>query len=607
MSDVGGSRDVLDIAGLEDPQWIGRGGFAEVYRAYQRRFDRVIAVKLLNLDLLDERAQRRFLRECAAMGRLTGHPNIVTLLESGVTDRGRPYLLMNYMERGSLAQQIEATGPMHWPEVLRTGVKICGALESAHQAGILHRDIKPQNVLVPGYDEPALTDFGIATVLDNVDLSVSFTGWTPLHTPPELLQADGQHPSEATDVYALGSTLYTLLAGRAPFQGPPEENIGPLLFRIIRDPVPPIEAQAIPAQVNEILLATLAKDPVSRPQSARQLGEALREAQIDQGQYPTEMVIWSRNRDERDPDRTRAHGAPGWAGITPGGSPRPPLPPGVEGTPPGQQATAGPATADSETHVSQPGTGPVRPFPSAFDPTHRAGTPGPPPTPPGAGATPPGADDAVVEILAETFVPPAAPAPPAETYVPPAPACPPASPAETDVPPAADRIPERPADEPGPVGPVGSGSRRRSATVAVAVVAAVIVIAVVIGAVVVRRGPGGSVAGTTVPTRPGGGITAVVGVSAKPAPPQIRYSGRAADATWTYEQAGAKAQVRYHPAGDTAAAVTSPALPVVTNPLGVDGLTPGTTYCWTLLITDEITSEPLESEETCVPPTPSTP
>src|SRR6478609_643167 len=162
--DVSGSVTAeLAAAGFEDAQEIGSGGFGVVYRCTQAALDRTVAVKVLTVDL-DEENQARFLRDQRAAGRLTGHPNIVNVLHAGVTDNGRPFIVMPYYPQDSLDAQIRRRGPLPLDEALRLGVKVAGALETAHQLGILHRDVKPGNILFTDYGEPALADFGIAHI-----------------------------------------------------------------------------------------------------------------------------------------------------------------------------------------------------------------------------------------------------------------------------------------------------------------------------------------------------------------------------------------------------------------------------------------------------------
>ena len=132
-------------AGFEDAAEIGRGGFGVVYRCAQPLLDRAVAVKVLTADLDPENLDR-FLREQHAMGRLSGHPNIVTILQVGTTSTGRPFIVMPYHAKNSLEALIRRHGPLDWHETVRIGVKLAGALEAAHGAGILHRDVKPGNI-----------------------------------------------------------------------------------------------------------------------------------------------------------------------------------------------------------------------------------------------------------------------------------------------------------------------------------------------------------------------------------------------------------------------------------------------------------------------------
>jgi len=269
---------------------IATGGFSTVYRAYQQAYDRVVAVKILTVDLTDTRSRERFTRECATTGRLTGHPNIVTVLEAGFTSTHQPFLAMPLLKR-SLADQLAAEGPLDVPDVLRIGVKISGALETAHRHRILHRDLKPGNVLVSEYGEPALADFGIAAVESAHHHSMTFGAITPLHAPPELI--DNQRATAASDVYSLASTLYKLVEGRAPHEGAPDDSVLVVLRRIMSDPVAPPSRAGIPVALGKVLLAGLEKDPVHRPASAAEFGEALREVERALGLIPTEQVYTS--------------------------------------------------------------------------------------------------------------------------------------------------------------------------------------------------------------------------------------------------------------------------------------------------------------------------
>ena len=241
----------LSAAGFDDADEIGRGGFGIVFRCNQVELDRIVAVKVLTAELHEDR--ERFLREQRAMARLTGHPNIVGVLQVGETASGYPYLVMQYHRQGSLQARIKRLGLLPIDEVLRLGVKMAGALESAHRLGILHRDVKPANILLTDYGEPALTDFGIAHFAGGFETAAgTFTG-SPAFTAPEILSGDPA--SQASDVYGLGATLFAALTGHAAFERRSGEQVVAQFLRIATEPVP--------------ICATAASPTTSRPSSRR--------------------------------------------------------------------------------------------------------------------------------------------------------------------------------------------------------------------------------------------------------------------------------------------------------------------------------------------------
>ncbi len=182
---AGGIAAELAAAGFAEAVEVGRGGGGVVYRCQQKSLGRSVAIKVLASDL-DDDDRERFLREGYAMGALSGHPNIVNILQVGVTENGRPFIVMPYHARGSLADRVRREGRIAWPEALRIGVKLCGALETAHRTGTLHRDIKPANVLVNDYGEPQLSDFGTARIAGGYK-----TRDRVLHRHPVLHRARG--------------------------------------------------------------------------------------------------------------------------------------------------------------------------------------------------------------------------------------------------------------------------------------------------------------------------------------------------------------------------------------------------------------------------------
>ena len=177
--------------------------------------DRVVAVKVLSTDL-DPDNLDRFLREQRAMGRLSGHPHIMNILQVGVLASGRPFIVMPYHAKDSLEVLIRRHGPLDWCETLSIGVKLAGALDAAHCAGTLHRDVKPGNILLTDYGEPQLTDFGIARIAGGFETATGVITGSPAFTAPEVLE--GASPTPASDVYSLGATLFCVLTGHAAFE-----------------------------------------------------------------------------------------------------------------------------------------------------------------------------------------------------------------------------------------------------------------------------------------------------------------------------------------------------------------------------------------------------
>ena len=274
-----------EVPGVTRLQLLATGGNSTVYRGWQSELDRWVAVKVLGLTLADRRARERFLRECKAVGRLTGHPNIVTVLTSGITRDNRPFLTMDLFERGSLAGHVAQSGPLPVEQALRLGVKLAGALETAHRAGILHLDLKPENVLLSHFGEPGLADFGIATLGEARGETKAFT---PSHAAPEILE--GRPPTPAADIYGLGSTLWTALAGRLPF-GDDDQGILKLMHRVLEEPLPPLGRSDVPPSLEAALQLAMAKDPAKRPPSAAKFGNYLRSLQRELGLPASDLVV----------------------------------------------------------------------------------------------------------------------------------------------------------------------------------------------------------------------------------------------------------------------------------------------------------------------------
>jgi serine/threonine-protein kinase PknK len=277
------------LPGYRDLTPLGQGGYSEVYRGYQERFDRWVAVKVLTFALTDERACRRFLRECQVAGRVSSHPHIATVYDAGLAPSGRPYIAMELCEGGSVADRLRSAGPFALAEALRIGVAVAGALESAHRAGIVHRDVKPGNVLLTGYGQPALTDFGLSIVAEHHEVTAGVDALSPYYAPPEVLERT--RPTPVSDVYALASTVYAMLAGRPPHQLSAGEALVALLARIVQADVPPVGRPDVPRSLDAALFGALARDPAVRTPSALAFAVELGQVMAELGMEVTAPIV----------------------------------------------------------------------------------------------------------------------------------------------------------------------------------------------------------------------------------------------------------------------------------------------------------------------------
>ncbi|WP_040829875.1 protein kinase domain-containing protein [Nocardia jiangxiensis] len=276
----------LNAVGFEDAQEIGRGGFGQVYRCTQLSVDRTVAVKVLARESDENR--ERFFREQRAMGRLTSHPNIVDMLEVGKTTSGLLFLVMPYHAHGSLDAHIRHNGPLSLGEVLHLGVKTAGALETAHRADVLHRDVKPGNILLTDYGEPALTDFGIAHIVGGFETATGTITGSPAFTAPEVRAGDA--PSQASDAYGLGATLFCALTGHAAFERCSGEQVVAQFVRITEQPIPDLRKSGVPDDMCIVIEAAMSRDPQSRP-TAVELGRQLQQVQRNHGFVVDQMAL----------------------------------------------------------------------------------------------------------------------------------------------------------------------------------------------------------------------------------------------------------------------------------------------------------------------------
>lgn len=288
------------IPGFTYISLLGSGGFSDVYLYEQDRPRRKVAVKVLLSDLKTEGARRRFESEANLMAQLSSHPYIVTIYEAEVTDAGHSYLAMEYCSRPSLDVRYRRQR-FSVDEVLAVGIQVASAVETAHRAGIAHRDIKPANILVTDYNRPALTDFGISGTLG--DTADEDAGMSIPWSPPEQF-SDGPVDGIMVDVWALGATLYTLLAGRSPFVMPGTDNSQrELISRITNSPLPRLGRADVPDSLERALSTAMAKSAASRYSSAHAFALALQriQAELNLSVTPFE-VLEEQHQDDNHPD-----------------------------------------------------------------------------------------------------------------------------------------------------------------------------------------------------------------------------------------------------------------------------------------------------------------
>ncbi|MEV5414354.1 serine/threonine-protein kinase [Thermopolyspora sp. NPDC052614] len=267
-----GEPGLLDLPGYEVLDVLGQGGFGVVYRARQLAVGREVAVKVDNRPLLAERDRRRFMREVTAAGSVSGHPHVADVYDAGTLADGRPYMVLELCPGGSLADRLRQEGRLPAAEVRDIGVKIADALAAAHAQGVLHRDVKPGNILINRFGMVALSDFGLAAMpAPGREMSVTLESLTPAFAPPEAFELG--EPTEAGDVYSLAATLYALLNGRPPrFPEGGVVNIS-VILALHRLPIPDIDG--VPPELTAVLRLGMATNVRERLPSAAALRDAL--------------------------------------------------------------------------------------------------------------------------------------------------------------------------------------------------------------------------------------------------------------------------------------------------------------------------------------------
>ncbi|MCC9602337.1 serine/threonine protein kinase [Stieleria sp. JC731] len=253
---------------------VGYGGMGVVARAFDEQLHRNVAIKVMSERLTtSERAQKRFLREARAAASVN-HPNVVTIHAVAEKD-GAPYLVMEFVEGQTLTDRITQDSPMGYEDVLRIGAQIASGLAAAHRHGIIHRDIKPGNVMLEdNIERVKLSDFGLARLLvENSDLtSLGDMVGTPSYMSPE--QVEGEELTEASDLFSLGCVLYAMFHGRSPFHAGSSYASA---ARVRSFAPPPVSSfiDGIPPEFDQLMTTLLAKNPKGRPKSAQQVADLL--------------------------------------------------------------------------------------------------------------------------------------------------------------------------------------------------------------------------------------------------------------------------------------------------------------------------------------------
>lgn len=256
---------------------LGSGGMAIVYRAHDLSLERTVAIKLLRKDFSNNpQFRQQFKQEAKAAANLS-HPNIVTVHDFGL-DSNQLFIIMEYVPGNDLKHILREQGRMSIQEALNLMIQACAGIGYAHRAGLVHCDIKPQNMLVTPDQRLKVVDFGIARALAGIspDEKSEIVWGSPHYISPE--QASGSAPSTASDVYSLGIVFYEMLTGQLPFNGETSEQLAELQ-QVALPPSPRKINPLIPTSLEQIVLKVLSKEPAARYRTADQLGSVLKSLQ----------------------------------------------------------------------------------------------------------------------------------------------------------------------------------------------------------------------------------------------------------------------------------------------------------------------------------------
>ena len=312
LGDTLGNRYVLSAL-------LGAGGMAEVFLAHDRLLDRDLALKILRDEYAkDEGFVGRFRKEARSAAALS-HPNVVQVYDQGCAEDGRHYITMEYVPGGSLRDLTLERGVLDPAEAARLASQVAEALGAAHERGIVHRDIKPQNVLLDEAGDAKVADFGIAVAASRTSTSgTNQVFGTATYMSPE--QAMGEQVGPASDLYSLGVVLYEMLTGSVPFEA--EGALATAMKHVTEQPLSPRDRDpSVPEAMDALVMGLLAKNPEDRYQSAAHLAEDLRRAREG---LPLAFLGASGHPETVREPSSSAGGAPsGEAGSEPRGRKRP--------------------------------------------------------------------------------------------------------------------------------------------------------------------------------------------------------------------------------------------------------------------------------------------
>lgn len=284
-----------ELAGFTFMEWLGGGGFADVFR-YQDSLGRRVAVKVQHRGVLGE-VSEYFEAEANLMARLSNHPNIVSVFQAGVASDGRPFIVMEECSTAHLGARI-ARRALTPSKAMEITVQIAGAVETAHRLGILHRDIKPANILFTEFERPALTDFGISASSDQqIATNALSPQWAPWEQYPDSRLTMGPW----SDVFSLAATMWAMLVGRSPLVMPGAENDRLSIRHRVQTFQPPRTGRDdVPELLERVLMTALSADPEKRYPSALEFARAIQGVQGQLNEAVTPVDIRSDGQDYVD-------------------------------------------------------------------------------------------------------------------------------------------------------------------------------------------------------------------------------------------------------------------------------------------------------------------